>query len=379
MDKTISIKKAKTPQKKKLIKTERERKITRIVITAVVVIVALLVYYFIDSGSYVATVDGHRISKPLYRFFLQQQMSATEYEEELTTQEEKDKFWTTIAAGQDPYETAKREALNYSKEFMIQYIKAKEMGIKIDAASKQQIEQIINSLRSQFSDKQFKETYKVTPSELQRIYEMFSVIDNFKTKYLEENFKAEDYTDEQLKAEYDKDPKLYDKADIGYIILNKRNENGELLSDGEIEEKKLKAQEALSKINNGEPIDKVIAEYTEEKPASSETDTNNNSLGKASVTYSQDSMFQYYIEWNVLEWVFANKPGEAGIVETDYSIYVVKIEDRTAFEDVKETVKNSLVENAKEEFYNNTLESWGLESKYNIIKNERIYESISYK
>ena len=379
MDKTISIKKAKTPQEKKLIRTEREKRITRLVVTAVVVIAAILVYYFIDSGSYVATVNGHRISKPLYRFLLQQQMSATEYEEDLTTQEEKDKFWTTIADGQDPYETAKREALNYSKEFMIQYIKAKEMGIKIDAASKQQIEQIINSLRSQFSDKQFKETYKVTPSELQRIYEMFSVIDNFKTKYLEENFKAEDYTDEQLKAEYDKDPKLYDKADIGYIILNKRNENGELLSDGEIEEKKLKAQEALSKINNGEPIDKVIAEYTEEKPASSETDTNNNSLGKASVTYSQDSMFQYYIEWNVLEWVFANKPGEAGIVETDYRIYVVKIEDRTAFEDVKETVKNSLVENAKEEFYNNTLESWGLESKYNIIKNERIYESISYK
>mgnify|MGYP000856171951 FL=1 len=377
MDKTISIKKAKTPQKKKLIKTERERKITRIVITAVVVIVALLVYYFIDSGSYVATVDGHRISKPLYRFFLQQQMSATEYEEELTTQEEKDKFWTTIADGQDPFETAKREALNYSKEFMIQYIKAQEAGIKVDPATRQQYESIINSLRSQMTDKQFKETYKVTPPELLRIYEMYSVIDQFRTKYLEENYKPEEYTDEQIKAEYEKDPKQYDSADIGYITLKKRNDNNELLSDAEIAAKKEKAQEALNKINNGEPIDKVIAEYTEDKPASDDTD--NSSLGRASVTYSQNSMFQYYLEWDVLEWVFDNKSGDADIVETDYNIYVVKIEKRTVYEDVKETVKNSMAEKASEEFYNNVLESWGLESKYNIIKNEQVYDSISYK
>jgi len=379
MDKIISIKKAKTPQKKKLIRTEREKTITRIVVTAVVVIAAVLVYYLIDSGSYVATVNGHRISKPLYQFLLQQQISSTEYEEGLATQEERDKFWTTIADGQDPYETAKREALNYSKEFMIQYIKAQEAGIKIDAATKQQVASIITSLRNQMTDKQFKETYKVTPSELQRIYEMFSVIDKFKTKYIEENFKAEDYTEEQIKAEYDKDPKQYDSADIGYITLSKRNENGELLSEGEIEEKKLKAQDALRKINNGEQIDKVIAEYTEDKPASSETDTDKNSLGRASVTYSQNSMYQYYLEWDVLEWVFDNKPGDADIVETDYHIYVVKIEDRTEFDDVKEAVKNAMVENASEKFYNDALESWGLESKYNIIKNERVYDSISYK
>ena len=376
MDK-ISIKKGKTSQKKKLIKTEREKKITRLVVTAVLVIAAVLVYFIIDSGSYVATVDGYRISKPLYRFLLNQQMSATESEEGLTTQEEKDKFWTTIADGQDPFETAKREALNYSKEFMIQYIKAQEAGLKIDSAIKQQYESIITALRNQMSDKQFKETYKVTPSEMLRIYEMYGAIDKFRTKYLEENFKPEEYTDEQLKAEYDKDPKQYDSADIAYITLSKRNESADLLSEDELEEKKLKAREALDKIKNGEPIEKVIAEYTEDKPASDDTDTS--SLGKASVKYSQDSMFQYYIEWDVLEWVFDHKPGDADIIETANSIYVVKIEARTGFEDVKETIKNTLVEKAKEEFYNDALESWGLESKYNIIKNERVYDSISYK
>lgn len=379
MNKRDSINKAKTPQKKKLIKTESEKNRTKIIATAVIVLLAVIVYYFIDSGSYVATVDGQRISKSVYQFFLQQQMSATESEEGLTTQVEKDKFWTTIADGQDPYETAKREALNYSKEFMIQYIKAQEMGLKIDSTIKEQVATMIASAKGQLTDKQFKETYKTTVTELQSIYEKFSVIENFKSKYLEEQFKLEAYTDEQIEAEYNEDPKLYDKADISYITLNMMDETGATLSEEKIAEKKAKAEEALSKIQQGESIDSVIAEYTEETAASSETGTEQKALGKANITYSQNSMYQYYLEWDVLEWVFTSKPGDMKIIEGDYFIYVVKIEDKTAFEDVKAVVKTSMEYNAGQEFYRSATESWGLESKYNIIKNERVYDSISYK
>lgn len=379
MDKNYSIDKAKTSQKKKLIKTEREKNITKIIVTAAIVLIIAIVYYLIDSATYVATVDGQRISKSVYQFFLQQQMSATESEEGLTTQEEKDKFWTTIADGQDPYETAKREALNYSKEFMIQYIKAQEMGLKIDSTIKEQVASMIASAKGQLTDKQFKETYKATTAELQSIYEIFSVIDNFSKKYLEEHFKVEAYTDEQIKAEYDEDPKLYDNADISYITFNKLDGTGQTLSEEDLAGKKEKAEEALSKIQQGESIDSVIAEYTEETAASSETGTEQKTLGKANITYSQNSMMQYYLEWNLIEWVFNNKPGDMKIIEGDYYIYVVKIEDKTTFEDVKAVVKTSMEYNAGQEFYNSAIESWGLEPKYNIIKNERVYDSISYK
>jgi len=306
-------------------------------------------------------------------------MSAAESEEGLTTQAEKDKFWTTIADGQDPYETAKREALNYSKEFMIQYIKSQEMGLKIDSTIKEQVTSMIASAKGQLTDKQFKETYKTTATELQSIYEIFSVIENFKSKYLEEQFKMEAYTDEQIEAEYNEDPKLYDNADISYITLNLMDETGATLPEDKIAEKKEKAEEALSKIQQGKSIDSVIAEYTEETVASSETGTEQKVLGKANITYSQNSMYQYYLEWDVLEWVFTNKPGDMKIIEGDYFIYVVKIEDKTAFEDVKAVVRTSMEYNASQEFYNSAIESWGLESKYNIIKNERVYESISYR
>ncbi|NLE23753.1 MAG: hypothetical protein GX625_00185 [Clostridiaceae bacterium] len=379
MDKNYSIDKAKTSQKKKLIKTEREKNITKIIVTAAIVLIIAIVYYLIDSASYVATVDGQRISKSVYQFFLQQQMSATESEEGLTTQEEKDKFWTTIADGQDPYETAKREALNYSKEFMIQYIKAQEMGLKIDSAIKERVASMIASAKGQLTDKQFKETYKATAAELQSIYEIVSVIDNFSNKYIEEQFKVDAYTDEQIKTEYNEEPKLYDNADISYITLNKLDGTGQTLSEEELAGKKEKAEEALSKIQQGESIDSVIAEYTEETAASSETGTEQKTLGKANITYSQDSMIQYYLEWDLIEWVFNNKPGDMKIIEGEYYIYVVKIEDKTAFEDVKAVVKATMEYTAGQEFYNSAIESWGLEPKYNIIKNERVYDSISYK
>lgn len=379
MDKKDMINKAKVPQKKKLIKTQRERNITRIIITVAILLIVAIVYYLIDSARYVATVDKHRISKSLYQFFLQQQLSSTENEEGLTTQQEKDKFWTTVSDGQDPYETAKREALNYSKEFMIQYIKAKEMGLKIDSTIKEKTASMITSVKGELTDKQFKETYKTTVTELQKIYEIFSVIENYKSKYLEEQFKPDAYTEEQIEAEYNENSKQYDMADISYVTLLKTDETGAELSEEEIAEKKGKAEEVLSKIQQGESMDKLIAEYTEEIVPSSETESEPKVPGKASITYSQNAMYQYYLEWEVLEWVFTNRPGDYKIIEGSYFIYVVKIEDKTEFDDVKEMVKSSMEYYAGEEFYNSAIESWGLEAKYNIIKNELVYDSISYK
>ena len=267
-----------------------------------------------------ATVDKHRISKSLYQFFLQQQLSSTENEEGLTTQQEKDKFWTTVSDGQDPYETAKREALNYSKEFMIQYIKAKEMGLKIDSTIKEKTASMITSVKGELTDKQFKETYKTTVTDLQKIYEIFSVIENYKSKYLEEQFKPDAYTEEQIEAEYNENSKQYDMADISYVTLLNIDETGAEISEEEIADKKGKAEEVLSKIQQGESMDKLIAEYTEEIVPPSETESEPKVPGKASITYSQNAMYQYYLEWEVLEWVFTNRPGDYKIIEGSYFI-----------------------------------------------------------
>ena len=79
------------------------------------------------------------------------------------------------------------------------------------------------------------------------------------------------------------------------------------------------------------------------------------------------------------KWAFENNVGDVDIVETDYVIYVAKIEKRTDFADVSDDVKTKMEEEAKEEFYNNVLDEWSLEPKYNITKNDIVYDSITYK
>lgn len=117
-------------------------------------------------------------------------------------------------------------------------------------------------------------------------------------------------------------------------------------------------------------MDSVIEDYTEET-VSSEDSEEPDPIGKLTLQYFEGN--------SLVEWAFENKVGDVDIIETDYVIYVARIENRTDFDDVSEDVKNSMEEEAKEEFYDDVLDEWSLEPKYNIIKNDTVYEAISYK
>lgn len=359
--------------KKNLIRTQRESNQIKIIVTIVILLVAAITYYLIDSGSYAATIDGNRISKAEYQFFLSQQKTAAEQKQGLfnKTDAEKEAFWLT-AEGQNLWETAKSESLNASKDYMIQIIKAKETGLKVDSAIKSEVAGLLESTKSTMTDKQFAEyvkmVFKITPNQLSKISENLMLIDKFKASYLKKQYTAAAITDEDVKAYYDKDSKKFDTVDIRYIYLSKLDKDQKELPQEQLDAKKKTAEEALSKIKQGGDIDKVITEYTEEEV----TDTSSTKpKGSASITYSEGS--------ELVEWIFANKPNDSGIVEMESDIFVVKIEKRSSFEDSKSKVKSTMENEEEEKFYDDALHNWSLEAKYNIIKNDRVYDSISYK
>lgn len=361
--------------KKKLIRTQKESTRLKIIITLAVLLVASLTYYLIDSSSYVATVDSKRISKAEYQFFLRQQQTAVEQEQGLSNKstEEIKNFWTTTTDGQNPWEDAKREALDASKEYMIQLIKAKEAGYTVNASIKSEVSSLFASYKTYMTDAQFEEyvrySFNISASQLEKITQNLAVIDEFKKAYIDKNYTPKEYSEDEIKAYYDKDSKVFDSVDVSYISFSKV-ENGEIISESQQDEKRLKAQEALAKAKQGEDMDKLISEYTEDSVPEGSTTP----LGKATLTYTED----YYVQ-KLIDWAFNNKPGDTDIVETDYVIYVVKIDSRTSFEDVKDSVKTSLETEDKEKFYEETLQDWSLEPKFNIVKNERVYDSFSYK
>jgi len=377
MDKKVP--NSKTSQKKKLIRTKREIKRIRLITAIVILVVAAILFYFIDSRSYVASVAGRRISKAEFEFFLSQQVSYTEVEEGLTTDEEKEKFWTTPADGQDPWEEAKIKALDLAKEYAIQLIKAKEAGFKVNNEIKTEVLYFLASMQGQMTDKQFtdyiKDVYGVSPRQLQHIWENYRLIDTFKEDYIDKNYEGKPVSDEEAKDYYNENKNSFDKVDISYVTFYKYDrETFKDLSEQEVEQKKKLANEALEKIRNGENMDSIIKSYTEETVSSddsSDESEQSETFGKTTLQYSESN--------SLAKWAFENNVGDVDIVETDYVIYVAKIEKRTDFADVSDDVKTKMEEEAKEEFYNNVLDEWSLEPKYNITKNDIVYDSITYK
>lgn len=362
-------------EKKNLIRTKRESNKLKMIVTISILLVAAIIYYIVDSGSYVAVVDGNRISRAEYQFFLSQQKSVTEQENDVynKTDEEKKTFWLTVD-GQNPWETAKSKALDSAKDYMIQLIKAKELGLKVNAGIKSEVAGFLESTKRSMnitSDKQFSNYIKlifgITPNQFSEISEKLMLIDKFKESYLNNQFKPADLTEEDLKTHYYKDPKQFDSVDIRYILLTKLDEEGKKLSDEQIKAKQKTAEEVLEKIKQGNDIDKVITDYTEETPDTS----SDQPLGSSTIIYYEGS--------ELSEWVFEHKVGDSGIINFEEQILVTKIEKRTTFDDMKNTVRTTMQNEEKENFYEEALSNWSMETKYNIIKNDRIYDSFSYK
>lgn len=364
--------KKKPDQKKKLIRTQSEAKRLRYIITIAVILVLAIVYYVVDSRSYLATVAGHRIAAYEYKFLLTQQVRNTEEEVGISDKsvDEKTAYWTKTEGGQNPWDIAKNETLNAAKEYMIQLIKAREMGLSVDNNIRSEVNSFLTSYQANASKQDFANWIKtytgVSLDEYRKILENAKLIEKFRAAYITQNYKSDTVTDEELKTLYESDRKLFDKVDLRYARFAKTDDSLNALSEEEITKKRDTAREALGKLRSGETIDNVIKTYSEDKPS---TDNPDAPVGAATITYSTN-----YGDQDIAEFAFNNKIGEAEVIETDYDIYVIFIADRTDFEDVKSTV----MEYHKLDFYSKALNGWKVDTKYNIIVNDVVYDAIKY-
>ena len=364
-------------KRKKLIKTQLETKRRNSIIAVAVVLVAVIVYILIDSRTYVASVAGNRIMTYEYKFLLRQQVNKTEQDVGISdkTDVEKSEYWSKIEGGQNPWETAKNETLNASKEYMLELIKAREMGLSIDNNVKKEVEQAILSFQSvkSISDADLNETILawtgITLEQYKKILQNAKLRERFESEYVKRNYKAATFTEEQMKTTYDQEPKLFDVVDVRYILLAKKDSSGTDLTV----QKKAKADEALKKIQAGGDVDKIIAEYTEETANAEQPDE---PLGKMSFGFIEDPAIQPLIDF-----AFQHPVDDSGILETDDYVLVVKIDKRTGFEDAKADINTYLQQVDQQKWFMDELRNWGIDVKYNIIKNDLVYDSkqLSYE
>lgn len=342
-----------------------------LLIALAVLIVALGVVWFItDSNSYVGKVDGRRIKNAEYQYFLKLQQGQVEAAEGLDakTEEERKAYWEQDAVdGENPVLRVKNDALDIAKEYAIQLQQAREMGLSVDDAIRAQTQTDIESIRQSLGESYTANLADLglTEGKYAEILRNFYLIDVFRSKYIEENYKAGEISTDAVRDMYDTNPNAYDVVTARMIYLSKVDEEGNTLEGDALADKQALAEAIMTEIIQGADMETLAKERSDSQSVQEDG-------GVQELNYS---MQPYMPE--IIDWAFAANADELSVIDTTYGIFIVRVEGRTGFEEAESGLRTQMEEQAKLTFYGNALDGWMADPKNNLVLKERVFEGFT--
>ncbi len=354
-------------------KKNKKNKKSIIIIASILVVLLAAVGWlvYINATNYVATTKGEKITTDEFKFFL----GSTKVELEGSANVDKNsetalkEFWNTVIEGMNAKDYAKQKALDSAKEFKVQLIRAKEKGLKLDQGDLEDVKATLSNIKSGMSsnyggaeagEKEFKKIYGVGYKQYEKILKDLMLV----YKYVEGELPTFEITEAEMQDYYKESPNTVDTVTVRRILfatMDLTSPEGKEYTLEEKKDKKAQAEDILAKIKAGEDAEQFAIELSEDT-----TVKDNKGLFEiTSNTSSNITGFQ--------EWALDHKPGDADILESPYGYFVLKVEDRTTYDEVKDKVKEA-VQTKK---YLERLENWTKESQYDVIKNESIYIKIN--
>lgn len=351
---------------------------------ALIIISVSLVMYFSYSKSYVATVGSEKISKAEFNFFLNQAKSIMLQDAGIQAGTPEDEaFWQSKLDGENAIEIAKKKALDSARELKIQVAVAKEQKLALDKDDNEKLESWVKGIIDQSgskskADESFEQMYGVKLDEFKAIYEEYLLTG----KLIENETKDLKFSDEDIKAFFDNNldkfkdlPPFREDAEEAvwarHILISTVDQatQKELPQDKKQEAKK-KAEDLLARIKNGEDFI-TLAKENSEDPGSAQ--------------YGGDYVFGKGKMAPEFEKVaFELNEGEvSGLVETQFGYHIIKLEEKiskgepVSFRCAKEYRDFALSDaQLKSEKYEQKLDEWKKDPKYDLKKKESVYNSI---
>lgn len=351
-----------------------------IIAFAVVVVIAVaLIVLFSISKSYVAAVDGEKIGTGEFKYYLEYQKSSMLKQAQLADPNTTEAaFWKTNIGGKNAFEVAKEKTLDSLRELKIQLIKAKEAGTKLDSSDTSYINQQINSIVKQYGNSRMKADTELKKNGLSldvftKMYQDILMLQRFR----QAEYKKLNLTNADIKTYYEKNPDWYKESSYrtgGEEAVWARHILIQVPSGATQETKdaaKKKAQQILDKAKAGEDFATLAKENSDDK--GSKDNGGEYVFGKSS------GMVQAFKDA-----AFALKPGEiSGLVETSFGYHIIKLEEKYA-KDQPVSLKCATEYNEytltyiQYKLYTKNLDEWKKDPKFNIKKNDSVYNSITY-
>lgn len=348
-----------------------KKKVISIVTISVLILGAIGWIVYSALTGYVATIKGNKITTDEFNFFLGSAKVEMQSKAKVDTNNETalEAFWNTTFEGLPARDYAKQQALESAKEFKIQYIKAKEKGFKLDAGDITNVKTTLNNIKSgmaqeaggdEAGQKEFKRIYNIGYDKYEKILKDLMLV----YKYVESELPTFEVTDAEMENYYKDKAKNVDKVTVRQILFAKMDlTDGKEYTEQEIKDKKAKAEDILKKVKAGEDAEKLALTLSDDP-----------SVEDTKGIIEIDAKSNLAIE-GLQEWALDHKPGDADIIDSVYGYFVVKVEKRTTYDEVKDKVKEAV----QTEKFLDRLEEWKKDPQYDVVKNDSIYNKMNIK
>lgn len=346
-----------------------------IAIVSILVLILGVIGWIVYNAltGYVATIKGIKITTDEFNFFLGSAKVEMQSKAKVDTNNETalKAFWNTTFEGLPARDYAKQQALESAKEFKIQYIKAKEKGLKLDEGDIRNVKTTLNNIKSgmaedaggdEAGEKEFKKTYNIGYDKYEKILKDLMLV----YKYVESELPNFEVTDAEMENYYKEKAKNVDTVTVRQILFAKmdlKSAEGKEYTEQEIKEKKAKAEDILKKVKAGEDAERLALTLSDD-PSVEET--------KGILEINANSRLTID---GLQDWALEHKPGDAEILDTVYGYFVVKVEKRTTYDEVKDKVKEAV----QTEKFLDRLEEWKKDPQYDVVKNDSIYNKMNIK
>ena len=175
-------------------------------------------------------------------------------------------------------------------------------------------------------------------------------------KYIETEKEKLKASDQEILDYYNKNFENDELVTVRHILLSTVDNERKPLSDEEIKKQKVKAEEILEKLKNGEDIEKLVREYTADLASID---------NKGQYTFRKGQQMVAEFEG----WAFNNAPGSSGIIKSDYGYHVMV---KPTFEELKDDAKDGVLSDK----YGELLNEWVKLPKYELVVNQKALKSI---
>ncbi|MCK9478843.1 MAG: peptidylprolyl isomerase [Firmicutes bacterium] len=317
----------------------------------------------------IATVDGEKISKEEFIYFLTSVKNQIESEHVKSVKNQTEgehgsdlpeDFWeTTEIDGKKIIETAKEKALEEAVKSKISRKKAIELGLKISSQQRKEINETIGEFVAKHGS-----------SGVDEYLSQFGLNRALFEKVLEDDYYRQNLSQEVVASVGEEQAEEFFNNKIvrvkHILILSMDETTGQPLEAQQLENAKIKADDLLAKAKSGENFDSLVEQYSEDPGSKSMPE--GYYLGKGFVLGSQGGMVPSFetasFELDVDE--------VSDIVETDYGFHIIKRyqNDKAIYQQHADEI----LAHAKKDKFEEVLDNWKNEAK--IEKNEKEYGQI---